>query len=76
MTSIDSLNKRVDALQTKLEPPVAREMRLPFLVIDPATGADWPGYEQHNREHERLARRLNCNPQLYGFDPAIEGTEP
>jgi hypothetical protein len=53
-----------------------RDTRLPYLVIDPETGASWPGYEDHNEEHERLARRFLVSAKCYGFDPNQDGSEP
>jgi hypothetical protein len=70
----DSLSHRLEKLVYLLQP---RDIRLPYVVIDPETGASWPGYELHNQEHEQLARRRGLSPKHYDFDPnEEEGIEP
>jgi len=63
MSDLRSLTRRLERMETKLDPP-RRETRLPCLVVDP-TGTDLPRYEQHNCEHRQIAQRLRCAPKVY-----------
>ena len=74
------LSTRFARIQTKLAPPPVKDTRLPYLVfMEDKTG--YPGYEAHNREHERIIRRQRlvrhaCYPKVYfGFDPNDDGVD-
>lgn len=96
MSSIKPLLKRIDRVALKLNPP-PKDTRLPFLYTslpsweayceavkrqDYSAMIDYPGYEQHNTEMIRLAKRRGIVPEVYCSDPETgpwweqEGTEP
>lgn len=67
-----SLHTRIKRMREQIAPPKPKETRLPYVVLDFDTGGDLPGYEEHNIEHRRLARRLRVPAKAYGFDPILE----
>lgn len=52
MSSITSLLKRLSRASEQLFPR-SRETRLPYVCLDPATGAALLGYEEHNIEYQQ-----------------------
>jgi hypothetical protein len=69
MRSLGPLLKRLALIQLRANPPKP-ETRLPWVVVDQATGEDIPGYIGHNAEHRALARLAQVEPKVYSFDPA------
>jgi hypothetical protein len=69
MRSLGPLLRRLALVQLKANPPKP-ETRLPWVVIDQATGEDIPGYREHNAEHRALARHAGVPVKEYTFDPA------
>ncbi len=75
--SIAALTRRIQKLQAKHAP---RDTRLPYLVMaecEAGTLTDYPGYEQHNKEHEALAAKRRLTPHVYiDFNPDDDGVDP
>jgi hypothetical protein len=95
-SNIHGISRRIERVSLKLNPPV-KDTRLPFVYTslpswdaycqavktrDYSTMIDYPGYEQHNAEMIRLAKRRGIIPEVYCSDPETgpwweqEGTEP
>ncbi len=67
--SITTILHRLHLVELKANPPKPEE-RLPYVVLDAATGEDIPGFASHNAEHRALAQRSGIAPKEYGFDVA------
>jgi hypothetical protein len=73
MKSLDTALRRLKLLKERLKP---RMTRTPFLVINPDTGADLEGWEEHNRSIRELTAHSLLAVKEYHYDPNIEGTLP
>jgi hypothetical protein len=73
MRSLDTALRRIQLLKERLKP---RLTRTPFLVINPDTGADLPGWEEHNRQIREITAHSLLAVKEYHYDPDIEGTLP
>lgn len=76
MSKVQGLNKRLEAMNTRLHPQPQRILPLPFVFLDEA-GQAIPGCEESNQQAYKDARRLGIAPQLFeGIGPDEDGIEP
>src|SRR5437764_8371937 len=73
MATLAMMLNHVQKLKKRLEPPLEQDTRLPYVYLNPDSGASWPGWEAHDAEMERIGRIRRIPTKYVSISPYADG---